>query len=140
MKVVLMKVVLMKVAFATPHLENQMSSILDRNVQGGNMRQCPELRGLFRDAVLFPQISEQARALVCSQGGPIAGRALAATPSCHLTRIGSHLFRVVLLRRLHPTSPLVCAQLPVWPSPRRPWPPPCRLCEGRGVGAKGLHC
>ena len=28
-----------------PHPENQMSSILDRNVQGGSMRQCPELGG-----------------------------------------------------------------------------------------------
>ena len=28
-----------------PHPENQIS-ILDRNVQGGNMRQCPEFRGL----------------------------------------------------------------------------------------------
>ena len=60
----------------------------------------------FRDTVLFPQISEQARALVRSQGGPITGRALAATPSCHLTRIESHLFRVVLLRRLRQRLPL----------------------------------
>ena len=28
-----------------PHPENQMSAILDRNVQGGSMGLCPELRG-----------------------------------------------------------------------------------------------
>ena len=60
----------------------------------------------FRDTVLFPQLSEQARALVRSQGGPIAGSALAATPTCLLTRIESHLFRVVLLRRLRQPLPL----------------------------------
>ena len=62
----------------------------------------------YRDAVLFLQISDQARALVRSQGGPVAGRALAATPSCHLTRIESHLFCVVLLRQNPPLSSHNC--------------------------------
>ena len=28
--------------------------------------------------------------------------------------------------------------LPVWPSSRLPWPPPCKLCVGRCVGETGL--
>ena len=35
--------------------------------------------------------------------------------------------------------PSVSVHLPVWPSPRRLWPPPVCVCGFRGVGTKGVR-
>ena len=50
------------------------------------------------------------------------------------------LFRVLLLRRLWLPLPLRFSHLPVWPSTRRPWPPPCSVFEGRGAGESRFLC
>ena len=49
--------------------------------------------------------TDQVRALVRSQGGPGAGAALTAVPTGRETTIPSHLFRVILLRRLRQQLP-----------------------------------
>ena len=53
----------------------------------------------------FIRANDQVRALVRSQGGPGAGAALTAVPSGRETTIPSHLFRVILLRRLRQQLP-----------------------------------
>ena len=55
---------------------------------------------------LFTRVSDQERALIRSQAGPGAGAALTALPTGNETTIPSHLFRVVLLRRLRQPLPL----------------------------------
>ena len=87
----------------------------------------------FRDVELFARLDDTGQALLRSQGGPGAGLALTACPLCRVTSIEPQLFRVLLLRRLHLPLPLT-ARLPVWPSPRLPWPPPSSLRAGGGLG------
>ena len=71
------------------------------------------------------RLSENEQATLRSQSGPLAGAALMATPSHDATRIDPHLFRVLLLRRLHLFAFALClSHLPVWPSTRFVWPPP----------------
>ena len=55
---------------------------------------------------MFTRVSDQVKALVRSQGGPGAGAPFTATPSCRETTIPSHLFRVLVLRRLRQQLPL----------------------------------
>ena len=59
----------------------------------------------FRDEDLFHRV-ETVRALIRSQGGPMAGMALSTSPTSHLTRLQPHLFRTILLRRLRQPLPL----------------------------------
>ena len=59
----------------------------------------------FRET-LFYRLSEQEQALIRSQAGPGAGSALTALPTGSETTIPSHLFRIVLLRRLRQPLPL----------------------------------
>ena len=71
--------------------------------------------------VVFGRLRPSARAQVRSQAGPGAGLALSATPTHFLTRIPSHLFRVVMLRRL-----------------RLPLPPSLHTCRcGRRINKFG---
>ena len=65
-----------------------------------------EVEREFRDVDLFPRMAEHERALVRSQGGPMAGMSLAAVPSNPHTRLEPQLFRVLLLRRLRLPLPL----------------------------------
>ena len=60
----------------------------------------------FRERQLMPPLADHERALLRSQSGPFAGVAFCEAPASYLTRIDSHLFRVLLLRRL-------CLQLPL---------------------------
>ena len=60
----------------------------------------------FRERHLMPHLAAHERALVRSQSGPFAGMAFSSAPSSHLQRIDSHLFRVLLLRRLRLPLPL----------------------------------
>ena len=59
----------------------------------------------FRET-LFSRLSDQEQALIRSQAGPGAGSALTALPTGSATTIPSHLFRIVLLRRLRQPLPL----------------------------------
>ena len=45
-------------------------------------------------------VTDAERALIRAQSGPGGGTSFSASPSCFLARIDSHLFRVLLLRRL----------------------------------------
>ena len=54
----------------------------------------------FRDGDLFGRLDDTAKALTRSQGGSGAGLALSTCPTCRVTRLEPHLFRVLLLRRL----------------------------------------
>ena len=57
-------------------------------------------------ASLFTRVPEQVWALVRSQAGFAAGAALTVAPTSRETTIPSHLFRVILLRRLRQALPL----------------------------------
>ena len=59
----------------------------------------------FRET-LFSRLSDQEQGLIRSQAGPGAGSALTALPTGSETTIPSHLFRIVLLRRLRQPLPL----------------------------------
>ena len=61
---------------------------------------------LFRQKQVFPILSASSCALLRSQGGSGAGMASSACPTCRVTKIDSHLFRVLLLRRLQLPTPL----------------------------------
>ena len=76
-----------------------------------------------REAQLFPRMSDPAKVLVRSHGGPGAALALPTCPTCPLTKLDPHLFRVVLLRRL---------QMPLLPTVRS-----CRC--GRLLDSCGHH-
>ena len=52
-------------------------------------------------SVFLSSMSASEQALLRSQSGPGAGVPLSVAPASALTRIDSHLFRVLLLRRLH---------------------------------------
>ena len=49
---------------------------------------------------------------------------------------GSRTVQSVALETPPHTSRPQYSRLPVWPSPRRPWPPPCSVLQGWGVGQK----
>ena len=59
-----------------------------------------------RERRLMPRLADHERALLRSQSGPFAGLAFCVAPASFLTRIDSHLFRVLLLRRLRLPLPL----------------------------------
>ena len=56
------------------------------------------------------QLTDSERAMLRSQSGPLAGVPLSTTPANFLSRIDSHLFRVLLLRRLRLPLPLSARQ------------------------------
>ena len=60
----------------------------------------------FRDEDLFHRVPAPVRALIRSQGGPMAGMALSTSPTSHLTRLEPHLFRTILLCRFRQPLPL----------------------------------
>ena len=85
----------------------------------------------FVNTVVVPRASHVHRAMLRSQGSPLSGLPLTTLPLSPLHRFDPHLFRVLLLRRLHLPLPL-SSRLLVWPSTRLPWPSPCKVLEGRG--------
>ena len=87
----------------------------------------------------WPHLSLAERALVRSQSGPLASVPFTALPIHRISRMDPELFRVLLLRRLRMPLPPQCSRLPVWPSPRRPWPPPRSVQQSWGVGQKGVR-
>ena len=74
-------------------------------VRAGNMNQLP---GSIRDTSLMPRLNDTGKAPLRSQSGPLSGAALSTAPTCFHTRIESHLFRLLLFRRLRlPLPPCV---------------------------------
>ena len=59
-----------------------------------------------RDDHIFSHLTDPARALLLSQGGPGSGLALSTCPRCRITRMGPQHFRILLLRRLQLPLPL----------------------------------
>ena len=53
---------------------------------------------------------------------------------------GSRTVQSIALETPPHASPPQCSRLPVWPSPRRPWPQPRSVQQGWGVGQKGVRC
>ena len=78
----------------------------------------------FRDTSLMPRLNDTEMALLRSQSGPLSGAALSTAPTCFHTRIESHLFRLLLLRRLRLPHPPSCV-------------PVCRC--GRPLDSFGHH-
>ena len=67
--------------------------------RGWQQEASSRVEGEFRNEV-FTRIPDQTQAMIRSQAGPGAGTALAVTPSNRESTIPSHLFQVILLRRL----------------------------------------
>ena len=59
---------------------------------------------------LMARLTDSERTMLRSQSGPLAGVPLSTTPSDFLHRVDSHLFRVLLLRRLRLPLPLCARQ------------------------------
>ena len=55
----------------------------------------------FLQSIMLPRCLPPERALLRSQGGPLSGLPFVACPSSPHQRFAPHLFRVLLLRRLH---------------------------------------
>ena len=60
----------------------------------------------IRERRLMPRLADHESALLRSQSGPFAGLAFCTAPASFLTRIDSHLFQVLLLRRFRLPLPL----------------------------------
>ena len=82
---------------------SQMLLNLETNDTGGSTKR-------HRRGRLMPRLAAQEQALLRSQSGPLAGVAFSTTPSSYLKRIESHLFCVLLLRRLRLPLPLSARQ------------------------------
>ena len=83
---------------------------------------------LFAAHSVWPRLSPTEQALLRLQSGPMAGLPFPAVPTSSLSRLPS------ALPCLAPPPPLAflapCfSHLPVWPSTRRPSPPPCSVFE-----------
>ena len=94
----------------------------------------------FRSHSVWPRLTPTEQALLRSQSGPMAGLPFSSIPTSSLSRFPPQLFRVLLLRRLLASFAPCFSHLPVWPSTRRPWPPPCSVFEGRGAGESRFLC
>ena len=75
----------------------------------------------FYQSVVIPRCLPPERALLCSQGGPLSGLPFVACPSSPHQRFASHLFPVLLLRRLHLPLPLSSRSCRCGRPSRRPW-------------------
>ena len=82
-----------------------------------------EANTFFLNTAVWPRLSNASRALVRSQGGPLAGLPFSCCPTSSHTRLDAQVFRVLLLRRL-------------W----LPLPPTKRTCRcGRLLDCFGHH-
>ena len=91
--------------------------------RGWQHEAAPPTERMHRDTWIMPRLPDSERAALHSQSGPGSGLALSSAPSCPALRIDSHLFRVLLLRRL-----------------RLPLPPVSRTCRcGRLLDPFGHH-
>ena len=104
------------------HRVSLMSSSLVVLAEGGNTKQLASQKGCTVTRGSCPDsLTASGRCALRAAG---SGLALSSTPSCPALRIDSHLFRVLLLRRL-----------------RLPLPPVSRTCRcGRLLDPFGHHC
>ena len=65
-----------------------------------------DANGFFLTTAAWPRLSDKSRALLRSQGGPLAGLPFSCCPSSFHTRFAPQVFRVLLLRRLWLLLPL----------------------------------
>ena len=91
-----------------------------------------------RDSHIFPRLADPAMALLRSQGGPGSGLAFSTSPTCRITRLGSHHFRLLLLRRLQLPLPLTVRSCRCGRPTRYLWPSPRCLRTGWGLGEEGV--
>ena len=89
---------------------------------------------------MCPHLSLAGRAMVRSQSGPLASVPITLLPIHRILRVGSRAVQSVVLETPPHASPPQCSRLPVWPSPRRHWPPPRSVQESWGAGQKGVRC
>ena len=91
------------------------------------------LEEAFRES-LFVTMTDSERALVRSQGGPGAGAAFSACPTCAVTRIDLHLFRTLFLRRLLSKRTYRCRHPLDFRGHQR------AVCARAGAGEERLRC
>ena len=93
----------------------------------------------FRNEDLFARLTHSG-----SSSCAISGRTWCWPCAVHLSHMSRHEDRPSALQG-HPVAPppspssLDRAFLPVWPSTRRLWPPPCSLRSGWGLGKEGVR-
>ena len=112
------RAVLRESGFDAPEWEAFIPGALAVPEQGWQHDASLVMEQRFVYTVVVPRASPAHRAMLRSQGGPLSGLPFTTLPLSPLQRFDSHLFRVLLLRRLH--------------LPLLPWPSPCKLLEGRG--------
>ena len=95
---------------------------------------------IFAHVQCGPELTPTQQALLLSQSGPMAGLTFFFHPD-----FVALPFPPSALPCLGPPPPLASlahcfSHLPVWPSTRRPWPPPCSVFEGPGAGESRFLC
>ena len=81
--------------------------------------------------VVWPNLTDPERALWRSQSGPLASNVLVSVDSDRPAA-----FPRVVLPPSPPSSSLLLPHLPMWPSPRLPWPPSSSVRGGGFPGSK----
>ena len=76
---------------------------------------------------LLTTLDPASQAMLASQSGPYASRAFTTIPCSDGLSFPSHLFRVLLLRRLRLPLPLTERSCRCRRVPRPPWRPPCSV-------------
>ena len=100
-----------------------------------------EVDDYFLSGDLWPRLSLPSRALLRSQGGPLAGLPFTCFPIAAHSRFDAQPVRVLLFSSVACGSPLPSSArncrcgLPL----DSQWPPPRSLCSGRGSGSQGLR-
>ena len=84
-----------------PHHGHQTPSSQAPSDKGDNMKRVEED---FK-AALLDRLPDSAKASLRAQGGPGAGLSFTTCPTCLVTRLEPHLFRILLLRRLRVPLP-----------------------------------
>ena len=79
----------------------------------------------------------QREPMVRSQNGPLVSVPFTALPIHRISRMDPAVQNVALETPPHASPPFAP---PVWPSPRRPWPPPRSVQQSWGVGQHGVRC
>ena len=68
----------------------------------------------------------------------MSGVAFSAVPSSPPTRLAPQLFQVAAAWPSLALPPSHFSHLPVWPTTRSSWPPPCSVSESRSLGSRGF--
>ena len=101
--------------------------------QGWQFQATQKVEDCYLSRAMWPRLPGPSRALLRSQGGPMAGLPFTSFPTAVHSRFDAQPFRDLFLRRHWLPLPCFRSQLSVWPSTRFQWPPPCSLRSGRKV-------